>query len=397
MDYLDLIIDDLKHIEMFYLATDDDAAGIKLREELARRLGYERCKYIKFGDYNDKDGNPINDPNQLLIERGKAVLAGTKNYAHTFPIADVTSATEYLDNMLRNYRDGKSRGIPTGYASLDPFFNWVRGWPVVFNGFPNMGKTSLILNLIAISAVKYGWKWGIYCPENYPVENVVEIFAQILIGKPLEAGYSKRITESELIEVTKNFIDKHLYFVDHEDGFSPEKLREIKKRMVQQHGIVGFLTDPWSSLNHNVTKTGGIDEYLQNELNHEVRLTTKYNLINIICHHPKTPDKIDKPPTVWQLTGGKQWWMKMYAALCIHQEAYDDWKNNLVGLHVQKIKVKQIAGETTSSSNYPVLRYDKLSRRFYESNGVKEGTLKYDRFPFVAYLDSDQQSLFDGF
>lgn len=400
LEYLDLVIDDLAHIEMFYIATDDDPPGIKLREELARRLGYERCKYIKFNEWKGDDGEPINDPNELLIKRGKAVLNGSLAAAHTFPIEDVTSATQYLDIMLKNYRDGKSRGISTGYASLDPHFNWVRGWSIVFNGFPNMGKTSLVLCLMAVSAVKYGWKWGVYCPENYPVEDVIEILAMILIGKTIEPGYDRRISEEELVRVTKDFIEKYFFFVDHEDGFTTEKLREIKKRMIQQYGIVGFLTDPWSSLNHNVTKFGGIDEYLQNELNHENRLTTKYNLINLICHHPKTPKtkaETNIPPTVSELTGGKHWWIKMYGAVCVHQESFDDWMNNLVGFHVQKVKIKQKAGETTSSTNYPILRYDKLSRRFYEKADQDDANSKYTKFPFASYLDGDQQSLFEGF
>lgn len=400
LEYLDLVLDELKHIDMFYLATDDDPPGIKLREELARRLGYERCKYIKFGDYKDEEGKSINDPNELLLKRGKAVLSGTLNTANSFPIADVTMADEYLDVILKNYREGKSKGISTGYLSIDPHFNWVRGWPIVLNGFPNMGKTSFILNLMAVSAVKYKWKWGVYCPENYPVENVVEVLAMILIGKTIEKGYDKRISEGEVITVVKDFIKKHFFFVDREDGFSPDELRKIKKQMIQQHGIVGFLTDPWSSLNHNVHSDVGIDEYLQNELNHEVRLTTKYNLINIICHHPRTPKskaEAGVPPTVFELTGGKYWWIKMYAALTIHQESFEDWKNNLVGFHVQKIKDKQRAGETTSGKNYPILRYDKLSRRFYEKEDLMKEDSKYNRFPFSSYLDSDQKSMFEGF
>jgi len=397
LTYLDPVIDKLDHIKTFYIATDDDPPGVKLREELARRLGYERCKYIRFSDWKDDDGNEINDPNELLIKRGKATLAGSIEAAHDFPIADVTVASEYLDVMLKNYREGKSRGISTGYDSLDPFFNWVRGWPIVFNGYPNMGKTSFVLNLMAISAVKYKWKWGVYCPENYPVQDVIELISMILIGKTIETGFDKRISEDELKAVVHNFIDHHFFFVDNENGFSPQELRDIKKRLVQTHGIVGFLTDPWSSLNHDVNKFGGIDEYLQNELNQEVRLTTKYNLINLICHHPKTPDKVDKPPTVWSLTGGKYWWIKMYVAISIHQESFDDWKNNLVGFHVQKVKIKQKAGETTSQNNYPVLRYDKLSRRFYEAENINSPEPKYTKFPFAAYLDADQQSLFEGY
>jgi twinkle protein len=398
LEYLDLVIDRLSHIEEFIIATDDDPPGVKLREELARRLGYERCKYIKFGDYRDEENNPLNDPNELLIKKGKDALFRSLEMAVSFPIDNVSIASDHLDMMIKNYREGKTRGVSTGYETLDPHFNWVRGWPIVFNGFPNMGKTSFVINLIVISAVKYNWKWGIYCPENYPIPDLIETFVEVLIGKTIKPGYSKRVTEEELKDVTKNFIDKYFFFIDDEDGYTPEKLRNTKKRLIRQYGIVGFLTDPWTSLNHDdVLKRGGIDEYTRHELNAEVRLTTKYNLINVICHHPKTiktKTDADKPPAVFELTGGKYWWIKMYAALTIHQEKYEDWKNNRVGIHSQKIKIKQIAGETTNTENYPIFEYDKLSCRFFEQDGE---TKKYNKFPFNTYLDTVQKNLFEGF
>ena len=754
LEWLDLVIDLLDHIETFFLATDDDPAGIKLREELARRLGYERCRYICFGEYKNSLNQPINDPNELLFEKGPEILASTLDSSHMFPITDVTTADQYLDVILKNYHEGKQKGISTGYVSLNPFFNWMRGWLYVVNGFPNMGKaldieidipgptgfkkmkdiqpgdviydedgmpcnvvrateimydrpcyeiefsdhtkikcdeehlwfvhdqrarasranhlrrkprtssttginqghlmikpkvvttkfiyenqkskdsnksnfsidcskpvwntekylpihpyilgawlgdglttggtmtignqdaeetiaeferlgyeithrktkymygvvglhnslvkvgllgnkhipeiyftasieqrlellrgildtdgtispngvielslsddklahdihtlicslgietairrnksylngehkkdrfrmvlytdmkvfklkrklerlrpkinirhkyrtilscrkidsipvkciqvdspnklylasksyipthnTSWVLNLMAITAVKYKWKWGIYCPENYPVSNVIELLSMILIGKPIDSGFDRRISETEIVRVVRDFIKKYFFLVDNENGFSPEKLRTIKKQLVQQHGIVGFLTDPWSSLNHDMGRYGSEDGYLQNELNHEVRLTTMYNLINIICHHPRTPKskhEAGEPPTVFELTGGKYWWIKTYSAISLHQESYDDWKDNMVGIHVQKMKDKQRAGETTNKSNYPLFRYDKLTRRFYESSTTPKSEKRsdFDRFPFKNYLETEQQNMFEGF
>jgi hypothetical protein len=254
-----------------------------------------------------------------------------------------------------------------------------------------------MFNLIAVSIVLYKWKWGIYCPENYPVKYVVKTLISIFIGKTMDKGYDKRMSEDEIRQAADNLINEYIYFVDKEDGFSPKDLRNVKKRLVKQYGIVGFFTDPWSSLVHEAWKKGGVDEYLNEELNNEVRLSTKYNLINVISHHPKTPEKVDKPPTVWQLTGGTRWWMKTYFALSIHQEDYSDWRNNKVGIHIQKIKDKQIAGETTSETAYPIFRYDKLSRRLLEPEDLNAETKKYNRFPFDSYLDGEQQDLFEGF
>ena len=95
LEYLDLNIEMFDHIKIIYLATDDDATGVKLRMELARRLGKERCKFIRFNDYKDEKDQPINDPNQLLIVKGKEVLADTLNNAYDFPIENVSTAEDH--------------------------------------------------------------------------------------------------------------------------------------------------------------------------------------------------------------------------------------------------------------------------------------------------------------
>ena len=44
------------------LCTDNDQAGLSLRNELARRFGQGRCKYVEFGDYKDA--------NDILVSKG---------------------------------------------------------------------------------------------------------------------------------------------------------------------------------------------------------------------------------------------------------------------------------------------------------------------------------------
>ena len=396
LEYLDLVIDELNDIEIFYLATDNDAPGIKLREELARRLGKERCRYIKFGDYTDPDGKPLKDANEVLIHKGANILATTIENSIPYPIAGVSTASQYWDQMNAFYSKGKPRGISTGYPSLDPYFNWMPGWLIIENGFPNMGKTAFTLNLIAISIVLYKWKWGIYCPENYPVHNVIDILAEILTGKTLDVGSDNRMSQIEYNHVVNEFINKYIYFVDeNEGGYSPEQLREIKKTMVKQYGIVGFFCDPWSSLVHNYKSQDSEDKYLEHQLSLEVRLTTKLNIINIISHHPKTPISTDKAPTVFMLTGGKVWWIKAYGIFCVHRKNIQDITNTATEFHVQKQKDFKAAGEITSDANAPTFKFQRKNRRFHAE--TQDGSHKsHDFYPFENYQENNQL-LFEGF
>jgi len=395
LDYLDDVIEELNEIEIFYIATDDDAPGIKLREELARRLGKERCRYIRFSDYKTTDGKPINDPNELLVEKGPDALAATIDSAIPFPIDGISTASDYWDKLEHYYDSGILKGLSTGWPSLDPYFNWMKGWLYVENGYPNHGKTTFMLNLIAASIVLYKWKWGIYSPENYPVENILMTLAEIFTGKSLDKDNSSRLSKIEYKDVTNNFTNKYIHFInDNDRGYTPEDLRKIKKTLIRQHGITGFYTDPWSSLVHNYRSQDSEDKYLEHELSLEVRFTTKYNLVNVISHHPKTPVAVEKAPTVFTLTGGKVWWIKGYSIFCVHRRNLSDWKDLLTELHVQKNKDFKAAGEITSALTPPTFLFNRNNRRFYGQNA--DDLSKHESFPFKSYHEANQ-AMFEGF
>src|SRR6056300_1070216 len=53
LDYLDNCYEYFENKECIVLCTDNDQAGLQLRNELARRFGQHRCKYIEFGEFKD--------------------------------------------------------------------------------------------------------------------------------------------------------------------------------------------------------------------------------------------------------------------------------------------------------------------------------------------------------
>jgi twinkle protein len=66
LDYLDNCWEFFKDKKEIVLCTDNDQPGLALRNELARRFGQYRCKYIEFGDFKDA--------NEVLTEKGAEVL-----------------------------------------------------------------------------------------------------------------------------------------------------------------------------------------------------------------------------------------------------------------------------------------------------------------------------------
>lgn len=399
MEYLDICMEEFKDKEVIYIGTDDDIPGIKLRENLARRFGKERCRYIKYSEYTNDKGLPCKDGNDVLVSKGKEFLVRTLDYAYPFPFDGVTTAKQYWDKMENIFDNGRKKGFSTGYLCLDPHFNWMPGWLTLANGFPGEGKSSYLFNLIVVSTVLYDWKWGMYCPENYPPENIIDTLAEILIGDTADISFNDRMSKGKYKDAILKHIDNHFFFVDNEDGYTPAELRKVKKFLVKQHGINGFLTDPWKNLIHNLGNRS-IDMYLQEELSAEVRLSVKNELINLICHHPPTPprdkDKNYPAPNQFELIGGQVWASTCYSMFCIHKHDRTSWTNTETEIHIHRNKEQKLAGFPTDKNNPVILKYDRRSGRFYERINPLDLTTGFAKYPFKSYVN-DNQTILEGF
>lgn len=360
LKYLDSAIKEFEDKELIIIATDADAAGIKLRKELVRRLGKHRCKFIDYSKYKISDSKSANDGNNVLVELGPDVLRQTIDEAQEYKIEDVITIDDDWSNILRLHEEGYTRGKSTGFPALDPHFNWMFGHLIALNGYPNMGKTVFAINLIVLSAMKYGWKWGLYTPENYPTYDTFVLLIEIYLGNTMEKKAQDRINKVDLMEA-KDFIRSHFEIINRPAGYDPNSLRDIANMMISRRGIRGFLTDPWNSLIHNTR--GNLDEYLERELSSEQRFAIDNNIIKIINAHPPTPkDKNNlTAPSPFQIRGGNIWWAKAYEMLCLHDPG-DESNGNMRELYVQKVKYFKTTGIPTRENFIPLDFQDRTNR-----------------------------------
>ncbi len=383
MTYLDNCIDLLKHLKTIYLATDDDAAGYKLREMLAMRLGKDRCKYIEFSQWKRADGSDCNDPNDVLHHCGKEQLSYSLNKAKSYPLKNVVRAKDLAKKIEFNYDNETPPGLSIGYKTLDPHWRWMPGYFYALNGWPQMGKTIFMMNLGVISASLYGFKWGIYSPENYPIDQLIETVAEIYIGNTVQYGYSSkqnpRASKESLMSTVMEFIYSHFHFIeDRIEGYTPEQLRTIKLRLWESHGVNCFFTDPWKNLIHD--DSIALERYLNRELSQEVRFTAGNNVINVISSHPPTPERgkpVPDVPSPYMMYGGAVWNNSVYGMAAIHRVARTSMDNTKVELHVQKMKNQKLAGVPTQDP--VILDFSRRSNRYLEEEVIGSG--KYETFP----------------
>jgi twinkle protein len=406
LSYFDSCYEYFADKKIIYIGTDTDAAGIKLRMEISRRFGYEKCKVLDFSVYKyiNNKGEEVSckDANEVLVHYGVKSLEEVINNAEGIIIADIVTVNDVWNDLTYQYHHGLEKGKSTMYPSLDAHFTWKIGHPVLVNGYPNMGKTSFVLNLIMLTAINYGWKWGIYTPENYPEVDVFTLLFEMYLGNTLDKDKDNRATMKEL-EAAKGFINKHFKLVNNEKGYTPQELRDIARSMIQSHGITGFVKDPWNSLNHKMKDGENLDSYLEKELSAEVRFAINNQIINVVCVHPPTPKGEDKKntemPSIFEIRGGLIWSAKFYEIIGIHQSKIirnEGDVNFQTEIDIQKVKKHKLVGIPTRGV-FINMHFQRRTNRYVQLDGYNPYLNKIVKENIIEFEESNEEEDFAVF
>ena len=86
---------------------------------------------------------------------------------------------------LDEYRAGTLKtGLRLGIPRLDEHFRFKYGDFNIILGHANVGKTSLVLYLMTLYAMKHGIKWLVFSSENEPY-SIIRKIVEFKEGKPI--------------------------------------------------------------------------------------------------------------------------------------------------------------------------------------------------------------------
>ncbi|KAK6911115.1 TOPRIM domain, partial [Dillenia turbinata] len=158
--------DYLEKASRIILATDGDRAGQALAEELARRLGRERCWRVRWPKKNEVDH--FKDANEVLMYLGPGVLKEIVEKAEFYPIRGLFNFRDYFDEIDAYYHRtlGYEFGVSTGWKALDAYYNVLPGELTIVTGIPNSGKSEWIDALLCNLSKSVGWNFALCSMEN---------------------------------------------------------------------------------------------------------------------------------------------------------------------------------------------------------------------------------------
>lgn len=364
LEYLDNCIDYFKNKTKIILATDADEAGITLRDELARRLGYDVCFKVDF--------KGCKDANEFLVTHGSKKLyeVVTESNLIDFPIDGIITADMMWDKLDYLMKNGLKRGATTEMIpEFDELVSFVQGQLMVLTGIPNHGKSPFALMIMASLSLKHKWKWALFTPEHKPLEIFLVKICELLLGRKMQKEVGLSTTESMLV---KRFMNDHFYFIEPEKGnYTVEMVLEKAKQLVKRKGIKGLLIDPWNKLEHNIQKGDNETNYISKELDKIISFDQDYSVFSIIVAHPAKMKKMFKStlyevPSLYDIAGSSNWFNKPDIGITF----YRNFTTGNSEVYVQKMKYDHLGkqGLCILKWNPRNSRFNAASKDFDNSN-----------------------------
>jgi len=328
------------------IATDQDTAGQALAEELARRIGKDKCRLAKF-DMKDLNEVYLDDPFRI-----EDIL----NDATPYPISGLSMAESYVDRLNDLYAAGTGKGASTGYSSLDNVYTIATSQLSVVTGYPSSGKSNFVDQLMVNLAKNEDWKFAVCSFENQPEIHISRLM-EIYTKKRFFDG-KERMTQEEKDHAFK-WVNEHFLFID-TNGEEPSTLESILERAkvaVKRMGIRGMVIDPYNyiDLNRDSTET----EAISNMLSKVQRFVKTHDIHCWFVAHPSKINRsgVEQPrPDGMAISGSMAWWAKTDCGITIHR------KDHYVEVAVWKCRYRWVGtqGETT-------LLYNKTSGTYSEN------------------------------
>jgi twinkle protein len=367
--YLDSAIELLDKIPftdkpIFHIGTDNDIAGRKLREDLAERLGKDRCDFIEWKDCKDS--------NEVLVKYGKAGVLECIGSPKRFPVVGAFSPGTFKNAVDDLFVNGIDRGIGIGIEGFDELLRFVPGYITLITGYPNHGKSDWLDEMCTRLMVNHGWKGAYYSPENFPIELHLTKIARKVIGKNWYGKEKMNDLEKNLF---MEYIEGKMWFIAPEKDFTIESILKTVKGLKLAYGIKYFCVDAWNRLEHKYQSTDSV-KYI-NESLVKIDNFCKDNMLHcFLVAHPARPEADRKTgalpiPTMYSVSGGAQFNNIIANGISVYRDfgefnpTLKRYDNQITKVFVQKVRMQPYWGH----QGYCRFKYDSQSGRFNEYGG----------------------------
>jgi twinkle protein len=268
-------------------------------------------------------------------------------------------ASDFKDRIYNFYTKKFEMGEIIGYPMLDNHLRLDKGQLNVVTGIPSHGKSTFVDFWSMMLAIKRGWQFVVFSPENYPLEIHYNKLAEIYHGFKLFGR------ERFIIDEAIDFIDQHYSFVDAtEEEVTLDNLIEC----VNGKTCHSFILDPWNELEITKPKDMNESDFTGSCLRKLRKFARKKNICIIIVAHPAKMYRQKETgkypiPHMYDISGSANFYNKCDNGIVV----YRNFDTNITEVHIKKVKYRNYG--KTGQINF---RYNEDSNSYEEIETVTE-------------------------
>lgn len=276
------------------IATDDDAPGHILRDELAIRIGRPKCFFVSYP-------TGCKDANDVMQKFGPDKLQEM--------IAD---ARPIVPDQLVRFSDiptkADARVFSAGWAKMDDHFRLAPPQLIVVTGVPNAGKSQWALAVVANLARLHGLKGAILQFEDSPERNRRSL---LLYAKTWQGQERNGIQEEP-----REWVDRMFRTITPNENLDDDRDFDLKwlqgaiEEAATRHGCKWVLIDPWNEVEHLWGRQDTEATYLNRAIRQLKRMARRYQIaIFIVAHPTKDGGKNSglSDASLYDIAGGAVW------------------------------------------------------------------------------------------
>lgn len=341
MEWLDNCYQYFENKTKIYLSTDNDERGIELRDELARRFGYDRCFKVDFKEFKDA--------NEYLHQTDKESLLKLLISANEYPIKGVFTIEDEWEGVNDIYNNGLPKGDKTGDKQFDEHMGCMPGELTMVTGIPGHGK-SIYLDQISIGlCINSGWRFGVCSPESHPMSFYFTRLIKRLVGKK----FSKTNINPHELDLCREWIKDRYNLIKPDKGYSLDEILNSAKVLVTRKGINGLILDPWNRIEDGKPQGMQDGEWVVKCLVKIITFAQETGVhVFLVAHPTKMSKTLDGSnyvvPNLYSISGSAHFFNMTQNGLTI----FRNMVTNMTEVHFQKIKWEHLGHTGVAYYNY---------------------------------------------
>ena len=381
MEYFDSSFDLLNQVKGFVIATDNDIKGVELKNDLVRRLGFEKCKIANFKNYKDA--------NDVLINEGSEFLHNLLSSAQLIKVSDVYEVTDFEVDLDAYFEHGLPQGKTINIPELDKKVRWMTGHYATVTGSPTSGKSEFVDFICAKLNATHQWKVGYYSPESAPLpvhfSKVFSKFAGYKFGKKFNSSESDRYT-------IQDYIKDNYYWVAPQNDIVLDDILKKFEYLVKAKGCKTFVIDPFNRIETDQDYSHDKLLYIKKTLQKITSFVQRNDALLFLIAHPtklqKTKEGKYPIATMYDISGSADFFNMTSYGISVRREQDDDTLEFLTYGQVAISKAK--LNETMGDTGIWEWRYNVNNGR-YITDDKNNPTGDFDNKNWITKLDNKKE------